>query len=253
GPTTLIPLALRWKPLALKLDWLLLTTLPVEPEVRKIPVSLLWWVALRVTVDELVPLSWMPAAIWPLAGCPALVTVLPDTTMLLEPLIEMPYELVPVTVNPLIVTNWRAESTKPLVPPETVTVAPAAGWKTIGAPAVPEFFTVTVSLYVPDATSTVCPAVATDAALLIVQNGCVGVPWPVSEQFAPPTKSVVAAASAGGAMIAKPRVVVTAALATMPNRLLNRAAPYICHTPPSRPPSREMVGPGRAAYLMQKT
>ena len=66
--------------------------------------SLLWWVELPVTVDESVLLSRMPAAICPLTGCPALVTVLPDTTMLFESLIAMPYEVVPVIVNPLIVT-----------------------------------------------------------------------------------------------------------------------------------------------------
>ena len=55
--------------------------------------------------------------------------------------------------------------------PVTVTVAPGAATKLIGAVAVPELDTVTVSLYVPESTSTVCPATTLEAAGLIVQNG----------------------------------------------------------------------------------
>ena len=54
-------------------------------------------------------------------------------------------------------------------PPSTTTEAPGATEITIGAEAVPEFFTVTLSGYVPVFTRTVCPATAAWAAALIVQ------------------------------------------------------------------------------------
>jgi hypothetical protein len=65
-----------------------------------------------------------------------------------------------------------------------VTLAPAAGAKTMGPVDVPEFVTVTWSVYVPEATITVVPAVALAPAALIVQSGCVLVPGPESEQLA---------------------------------------------------------------------
>ena len=68
-----------------------------------------------------------------------------------------------------------------------VTTAPAAGWKVMGEPAVPECQGNTSSVYVPEETSTVCPATATFAALAMVQNGTAAVPAPVSEQPPPPT------------------------------------------------------------------
>ena len=58
---------------------------------------------------------------------------------------EMPYEVVSVTVKPLIVTYCRLETEKPLVPPITVTLAPSAGCSTIGLPATPELATLTRS------------------------------------------------------------------------------------------------------------
>src|SRR6266568_2316190 len=114
------------------------------------PVSLLWLVLLPVTVEALVLLRRIPAAICPLTGCPA-------------------------------------DTRNPFAPPVAVTVAPGAAWNTIGAPARPDRATVTFSGYVPAATSTVCPAVATAAALPIVQYGCAWLFGPASEQFAPPT------------------------------------------------------------------
>src|SRR6266581_1433161 len=121
------------------------------------PVSLLWLVLLPVTVEALVLLT------------------------------KIPYDEVRVTENPLIVTYCLPDTRNPFAPPVTVTVAPGAAWNTIGAPARPDRATVTFSGYVPAATSTVCPAVATAAALPIVQYGCAWLFGPASEQFAPPT------------------------------------------------------------------
>ena len=49
----------------------------------------------------------------------------------------------------------------------------------MGAPDVPDFGTVTASLYVPAATCTVCPATALAAAAPMEQNGAACVPAPV--------------------------------------------------------------------------
>ena len=65
--------------------------------------------------------------------------------MLLDPLTVIPYDEVPVTVNPLIVTYCRLDTTNPLAPPVTVTVAPGTAEKTTGAPAAPDRATVTFS------------------------------------------------------------------------------------------------------------
>ena len=57
----------------------------VVVEFRNIPESLLWLVLLPVIVEALVPLRSIPAASCPLTECPALVTVLAETTMLFDP------------------------------------------------------------------------------------------------------------------------------------------------------------------------
>src|ERR1051325_10561818 len=98
-----------------------------------------------------------------------------------------------------MVIQLLALTVKAWICPETVTLAPGAGVKVSGAPAVPELAGVTFSTYVPEATWTVVPAVATAAALPIVQNGIVWVPAPVllqRESFWS-TYSVVAACAAG--------------------------------------------------------
>ena len=94
----------------------------------------------------------------------------------------MPFPLVFVTVKPLIVTQLLLETAKPFTMPVTVTVAPGAAVKVIGAVDVPETGTVTFSEYVPEATWTVCPAATRVAAAEIVQNGWSTVPGPASEQ-----------------------------------------------------------------------
>jgi hypothetical protein len=76
-----------------------------------------------------------------------------------------------VTVNPLIVIQVRPEMAKPFACPVTVTAAPGAAVKTIGAPCVPDLDTVTFSRYVPVATCTVCPATTWAPAAPIVQKG----------------------------------------------------------------------------------
>jgi hypothetical protein len=53
---------------------------------------------------------------------------------------------------------------------------------TMGAVEVPELWITTVSLYVPEETSTASPADATSPALLMVQKGRASVPGPESEQ-----------------------------------------------------------------------
>ena len=74
------------------------------------------------------------------------------------------------------------ETVKALSCPVTVTVAPGAEVKTIGALEVPEVRTVTSSVYVPAATCTVWPVATTCAAAPMVQNGWLLVPEPLSEQ-----------------------------------------------------------------------
>ena len=53
----------------------------------------------------------------------------------------MPSPELCVTAKPLIAIQLLEETLKPLVPPITVTVAPGAAWKTMGALAVPELAT----------------------------------------------------------------------------------------------------------------
>ena len=96
----------------------------------------------------------------------------------------MPYPLVAVITNPRTVTQFRPLIAKPFALPWIVTAAPGAAVNTIGATEVPEIETVTASEYVPDATSTVCPAATVEAAARIVQYGCVDVPGPESEHAA---------------------------------------------------------------------
>ncbi len=113
----------------------------------------------------------------------------------------MPRPVVSVTVNPAIVTQLLPDTMNPFVPPLTVTAAPGAGWNTIGAPDVPELATVTPPPYVPEDTTTVWPASATEPAFTIEQNGCDAVPPPESEQFDAPlsTYNVETAPTAGPA------------------------------------------------------
>src|SRR5438128_1472820 len=108
----------------------------------------------------------------------------------------MPVDVVPVTVNPLTVIQLRDEMVNAFAAPVITGVAPGAAWNVIGEPADPEFAGFTSSWYVPDDTRTVCPATATAAALEIVQNGWLWVPWPESEQPEPPTYRVDVAAAA---------------------------------------------------------
>jgi hypothetical protein len=79
--TTLMPLALRRQPSALKLALLPDTVTPLAPLVSRMPVPLLWWALLLLTTAETVPRMLMPGAVWPLAGRPAPDTVLPVTVM----------------------------------------------------------------------------------------------------------------------------------------------------------------------------
>src|SRR5438067_196411 len=94
-----------------------------------------------------------------------------------------PYCVVAVTLKPRTVIQFLFATVKAWASPETVTDAPGAGWYTIGAEAVPEFFGVTFSEYVPAATWTVCPATATFAAAPIEQYGTLWVPDPTFEQL----------------------------------------------------------------------
>ena len=57
----------------------------------------------------------------------------------------MPFPLVFVTVKPLIVIQLLLDTVKPFTLPVSVTVAPGAAVKTIGAADVPEVGTVTSS------------------------------------------------------------------------------------------------------------
>src|SRR5207248_1398930 len=100
---------------------------------------------------------------------PEFVTWLPMIEMLLEPVIYIPYDVVPVTVKPWMMMKLRLEIRNPSAFPVTVTAALPLGRYRIGAPDVPERAGVTCSLYVPALTSTVSPATAADAAALIVQ------------------------------------------------------------------------------------
>src|SRR4030095_2227111 len=94
----------------------------------------------------------------------------------------MPCEVVPVMLNPLIVTQLLAERRKPYTGPLIVTLAPAAGMNTMGSADEPEFFTVTWSGEVPVETITVVPAIALVPAAAIVHSGWVTVPGPTFEQ-----------------------------------------------------------------------
>src|SRR5215210_4566610 len=96
----------------------------------------------------------------------------------------MPRSLVFVTLNPSTVIQLLPEMVKPCACPLSVTLAPGAAAKTVGAVEVPEADTVTSSGYVPEATRTVWPAATTPAPAPIVQNGCAAVPGPMSEQDA---------------------------------------------------------------------
>ena len=81
-----------------------------------------------------------------------------------------------------------------------MTLALGAVVRVIGDPDKPDRGKVTVSWYVPEDTSTVCPAWATATPLPIVQKGSVAVPAPlaVSEHVTPLlTYHVVVAAPAG--------------------------------------------------------
>jgi hypothetical protein len=71
----------------------------------------------------------------------------------------------------------------PFVPPVTVTVAPGAAVRAIGAVAVPDFEIVTFSEYVPPATCTACPGATFATAAPIVQNGAPCAPVPESVQL----------------------------------------------------------------------
>ena len=102
-----------------------------------------------------------------------------------------------MTLKPVIVTHCCPEMLNPFGPPLTVTDAPGAVDKTMGALEVPEWVTLAPPAYVPDMTSTVWPAVTTDAAFLSVQNGLAWEPGPPSEQLVVPTHNVVVAAFAG--------------------------------------------------------
>lgn len=86
-------------------------------------------------------------------------------------------------MNPLTVTQLRPEITNPFVLPVTVTVAPGAALRAMGAVAVPDFEIVTFSEYVPAATCTVCPGATLATAAPIVQNGAPCAPVPEFEQL----------------------------------------------------------------------
>ena len=86
-------------------------------------------------------------------------------------------------MNPSTVIQLRPEITNPFVPPVTVTVAPGAALRAIGAVGVPDFEIVTFSEYVPPATCTVCPGATFATAAPIVQNGAACAPLPKSEQL----------------------------------------------------------------------
>jgi hypothetical protein len=87
------------------------------------------------------------------------------------------------TVNPLIVIQLRPEITNPLDCPVTVTWAPGAAVKTMGALGVPDLEIVTFSGYVPPATCTVCPGTTFAAAPPMVQKGLSCAPDPEFEQL----------------------------------------------------------------------
>jgi hypothetical protein len=93
---------------------------------------------------------------------------------------EMPSPVVPVTVKPWTTIQLLFEMVNPWSAPLTVTVSLGAVVKVMGAVEVPEFATVT---------TTVWPAIAVDAPFPIVQKGCVAEPGPEFEQlgFAPST------------------------------------------------------------------
>src|ERR671924_677866 len=100
---------------------------------------------------------------------------MPDSVL---PLTGLPEKLTRLTVIQLF-----PEMTKPFAWPLTVTSAAGAAWNEMGAADVPEVRTVTDSGYVPAATCTVWPAPTARAAALIVQNGWVSEPDPLSEQL----------------------------------------------------------------------
>jgi hypothetical protein len=85
-------------------------------------------------------------------------------------------------------------------------VTPEPAVKTTGALAVPEYVTVTASVYVPARTCTVVPATALAFAALIEQNGRADVPGPEFEHATLPlsTYSVVAASAVVAGSTAAP-------------------------------------------------
>src|SRR5216684_3181253 len=178
-----IPGAIRTNCDALLKLTLFLISMPVLPLPSEIPASLLWSVWLPTMSELEVPVTWMPFADRPLIGCPANDTWLLSIVIFEELLTEMPGPVVWVMANPWILTKLRPEMVQPLVCPRMVTVAPVAAVNTIGAVDVPEFAGLSSSAYWPALTLTVWPATATDAALEMVQNGCVWVPAPLSEQL----------------------------------------------------------------------
>src|SRR5207245_230931 len=177
-----VPGAIRTNCDALVKLTLFLISMPVLPLPNEIPASLLWSVWLpTISVLEL-PVTWMPFADRPLIGCPANDTWLLSIVIFEELLMAMPGPVVWVMANPWTLMKLLPEMVQPFVCPRMVTAAPVAAVNTIGAVDVPEFAGLSSSAYWPAFTTTVCPATATDAALEMVQNGCVWVPAPLSEQ-----------------------------------------------------------------------
>src|SRR6476660_4133741 len=107
--------------------------LPLESVVTYTPASELWSVVLLETVEAVVALSLIPVAVDPLTGTPALVTRLPSMAMFVEEDTVIPTPVVVVTVKPWMITQLLVEIENPLLPPLTVTVAPGAVVKVIGA------------------------------------------------------------------------------------------------------------------------
>src|SRR6185295_1640526 len=98
------------------------------------PASLLWSLVLPLTVEAVTVFSRIPWAVSWLTGWPEYETWFPATVTFDEFEIEIPMLLVPVTVKFWITTQLRPLTTKPFALPVTVTAAPGAAVKTIGAP-----------------------------------------------------------------------------------------------------------------------
>jgi hypothetical protein len=146
------------------------------------PLSVLSWTLFPDTVESATLLIRIPSRLSPSTGRPEKETSLPESVIreAFDTLIPTPVVL--LTTKRFTVIQLRPEIKNPFVCPLTTTVAPVAAVKTIGAADVPDLGGVTASAYVPVATSTVSPATALDAAAPILQNGCVDVPEPASEQ-----------------------------------------------------------------------